>query len=110
MGVFGRVVADYATSNTKELAHVRGLQPVGVALLVLAVAAAAFMVRSGLRRVGVVAAGFESSALRDESPALANLLIHSTGVTRAAIVATLIDLAGHGVTEVVEVPPGRYAL
>ena len=64
----------------------------------------------GFRRLGVVDAGPATSNLRDEPPAVVNLLVHARGVKRSAFVATLLELAARDVTEVVEIEPGRYAL
>ena len=81
-----------------------------IAFFALAAAAAIWSAVLGFRRLGVVDAGPATSNLRDEPPAVVNLLVHARGVKRSAFVATLLELAARDVTEVVEIEPGRYAL
>jgi predicted membrane protein DUF2207 len=93
-------------------AHLHGMQPVAVGMFVLAGVLIAFVVAKSRREVGAIAprGGVESSALREEPPAVANLLIHSTQTTRAAYMATLLDLVQRKMAEVIESPGGGFAL
>ena len=81
-----------------------------IVLFAIAASAAIWSAVLGFRRLGVVDAGPATSNLRDEPPAVVNLLVHARGVDRSAFVATLLELAARDVTEVVELDPGRYAL
>jgi Predicted membrane protein (DUF2207) C-terminal domain len=81
-----------------------------IARFALAAMAAIWSATLGFRRLGVVDAGPATSNLRDEPPAVVNLLVHTRGVNRGAFLATLLELAARDVTEVFELEPGRYAL
>jgi hypothetical protein len=84
-------------------ASIRNVWPIGAGLVVLWLLAIAGI--RVAREPRNPPSGPPSDPVRDEAPALVNLLVNNFGVTRHAVPATVLDLAARGVVTIEHVGP-----